>query len=83
MNTSPASGLSSPMRCLSKTLLPPPLRPMMTTDSPVLNAKVHAIEDDLSAEAFLQVANFDHSRPKSALKSSVRKKFDIRMVMDE
>src|SRR5512133_795862 len=34
MSTSPESGGNSPMRCLSRTLLPPPLRPMMTTDSP-------------------------------------------------
>src|SRR5882724_12814028 len=32
---SPASGSIKPTRCLSKTLLPPPLRPMMARVSPV------------------------------------------------
>jgi hypothetical protein len=31
---SPASGCIKPMRCLSNTLFPPPLRPMMTSVSP-------------------------------------------------
>src|SRR5258705_4946509 len=34
INTSPASGCNKPIKCLSSTLLPPPLRPMITTDSP-------------------------------------------------
>src|SRR5579883_2845994 len=39
MSTSPASGHKRPIKCLSRTLLPPPLRPMMTTDSPVSTRK--------------------------------------------
>src|SRR6185503_10638204 len=35
METCPESGWSRPMTCLSRTLFPPPLRPMMTTDSPL------------------------------------------------
>jgi hypothetical protein len=31
---SPASGCINPMRCFRSTLLPPPLRPMMTNVSP-------------------------------------------------
>jgi hypothetical protein len=31
---SPASGCIKPIRCFSKTLLPPPLRPIMTSVSP-------------------------------------------------
>src|SRR6185436_7626303 len=33
---SPESGSINPTMCLSKTLLPPPLRPMMASVSPVL-----------------------------------------------
>src|SRR5437868_13146006 len=36
---SPASGSISPTRCLSKTLLPPPLRPMMARVSPVRTSR--------------------------------------------
>ena len=38
--TSPESGMINPMMCLSSTLFPPPLRPMMTTDSPVSTRKL-------------------------------------------
>src|SRR3954452_13651315 len=36
---SPASGSINPTRCLSKTLLPPPLRPMMARASPVCTSR--------------------------------------------
>src|SRR5471032_243973 len=39
MRISPASGSSKPMICLSKTLLPLPLGPMMTKISPGLTSK--------------------------------------------
>ena len=61
ISTSPESGFSRPMRCLSKTLLPPPLRPMMTTDSPFSMLKIDAIEDRVRAEALFQVAHLDHN----------------------
>src|SRR5215472_12976908 len=35
MKISPESGSINPIRCFSKTLLPPPLRPMSTRVSPV------------------------------------------------
>ncbi len=59
-STSPVSGLSRPMRCFSKTLLPPPLRPMITADSPLSIRKSTPIQDQLRAEAFAQLARFDH-----------------------
>src|SRR5260370_11181751 len=39
MRISPASGVSRPMICLSSTLLPLPLGPMMTKISPGLTSK--------------------------------------------
>src|SRR5207248_8288099 len=36
---SPVSGSINPTRCLSKTLLPPPLRPMMARVSPVRTSR--------------------------------------------
>src|SRR5579859_1159166 len=40
INTSPSSGHNNPMICLSRTLFPPPLRPIMATDSPVSTLKL-------------------------------------------
>src|SRR5439155_5886923 len=39
MQISPASGVINPTRCLSKTLLPPPLRPMIASVSPVATSR--------------------------------------------
>ena len=48
------------MMCLSRTLLPPPLRPMMTTDSPRLDVQIDAVEHAMRAKALAEITHLDH-----------------------
>ena len=57
MRISPASGASRPMRCLSRTLLPLPLGPMMTKISPGLDLEINALEHFLAVETLAQPAH--------------------------
>ncbi len=47
------------MMCLSSTLLPLPLGPMMTKISPGFDFEVDAFEHFLAVEALAQVAHFN------------------------
>ena len=81
-NTSPESGWSSASRCFNKTLLPPPLAPMMTTASPLLMRKLTPSKHFVVAKTFFQIAHFDHELVKMRFSNMVRKKLLIRMLMD-
>ncbi len=48
-----------------------------------LNAKVHVVQDLVLTEALRQSADLDHKVLKICPSASVRKKFEMRMVMDE
>ena len=58
----PASGRSRPMRCLRRTDLPPPLRPMMTMISPVATSRSTPAQHRLVAERLAQLLHADHGR---------------------
>ena len=49
----------------------------------VFNLKAEVVEDQLRAETFCQPPDFDHISPSSLPMISVRKKFAIKMVMEE
>ena len=48
----------------------------------IFNPKADAVEDQLRAETFSQIPDFNHNKPTSLPMTSVRKKFAIRMVME-
>ena len=49
----------------------------------LLNPEAHAVQDGMGAEALLQIADFDHSVWKIWPRVSVRKKLEIRIVIEE
>src|SRR5580704_1419016 len=52
--TWPESGVRRPIRCLRSTLLPPPLRPMIATDSPVSTRKLTPSSTRCELKAFVR-----------------------------
>ena len=56
----PASGRISPIRCLRKTDLPPPLRPMMIVIEPFGDLEVDAAQDRLAPKDFVRPSTLDH-----------------------
>ena len=59
---SPASGVINPTRCLSKTLLPPPLRPIIASVSPVATSRSTPRKISCSPNFLRQRAHRDHRR---------------------
>src|SRR5204862_5193225 len=57
ISTSPASGCNKPIKCLSSTLLPPPLRPMITTDSPSSMCKLTRSKTRCAPKLFCKFRN--------------------------
>ena len=49
----------------------------------VFNPKTHAVQNRVSRRNSFQIADFNHNSPTSLPMTSVRKKFAIRIVMDE
>src|SRR5579862_7094352 len=54
IRTWPESGISRPIRCFRSTLLPPPLRPIMATDSPVSTRKLTPSSTRCESKALLR-----------------------------
>src|ERR1019366_10226207 len=62
----------------------PPAAPANDDDRlAFFNPEAHPIQDGMGAKALLQIADFDHSVWKIGPRVSVRKKLEIRIVIEE
>ena len=83
MSTSPASGLQQADQVLEQHAFAAAAAADDDDRLALLNPKAHAVQDGMGAEALLQIADFDHSVSKIWPRISVRKKLEIRMVIEE
>ena len=83
MSTCPASGLQQADQVLEQHAFPAAAAADDDDRLAFLDPEAHAVQDGVGAEALLQFADFDHRVWKIWPSVSVRKKLEIRIVIEE